>query len=305
MVKYAKLDLDGRQKERIAFQSRLLHYGLYTPRPEEYFCGDIPWHWHDEFEFGYILGGSILYKTSHNQFILREGDAIFINSGVLHYLHPLKPMEEVRLESQFFDKSFLAGSNGSILDMKYIAPVQEQKRLDAVPIYKSVPENSEFLEKLRKGAELSQKGAPFFELRLRTLFSQLWETVYLWAMDRKEDTKLYNSMEDQRIKELLSYIQEHFCEKTSVSHMASNIHISERECYRLFRSSLGITPMEFILSLRLQKAQELLMYTDKSILEVALETGFGTSSYFGKIFKRYHHITPGDYRRLKAGMPLL
>ena len=56
--------------------------------------------------------------------------------------------------------------------------------------------------------------------------------------------------------------------------------------------------MEFMISLRLQKAQELLRYTDKSVLEVAVETGFGTSSYFGKIFKQYHHITPKQYKKL-------
>lgn len=297
MIKYAKLDLDGKKKERIVFQSGLLHYGLYTPRSEEIFCGDIPWHWHDEFEFGYLLEGSILYKTNHHEFILHEGDGIFINSGVLHYLHPMEPVEKVRLQSQFFDKSFLAGSFGSIFDIKYVAPVQEQKQLDALPLYKTDSKNSGFLSKLREGAELSQKGGTFFELRLRNLFSELWETVYDWAMDKQQEENTYNSLEDERLKDMLSYIQEHYSEKTAVSDIASTIHISERECYRLFRNNLGMTPVEFIVSLRLQKAQELLIYTDKSVLEVAVETGFGTSSYFGKIFKQYHHITPGDYRK--------
>lgn len=82
--------------------------------------------------------------------------------------------------------------------------------------------------------------------------------------------------------------------------LAREIHISERECYRIFRNALGTTPGNLITSIRLQKAQELLRYTDKSILEIAVETGFGTESYFCKTFKAYHHITPGAYRRLKA-----
>lgn len=299
MIKYAKLDLDGKKKEKITFRNGLFHYGLYTPRSEENFCGDIPWHWHDEFEFGYIMGGSILYKTNHHEFILHEGDGIFINSGVLHYLHPLAETEKVKLQSQFFDRSFLAGYSGSIFDIKYVAPVQEQKQLDAIPLYKAAPNNSEFLSKMREGAELSQKGGPFFELHLRNLFSELWETVYDRAMDKEQYKDTYNSLEDERIKDILSYIQEHYSEKTAVSDIASTIHISERECYRLFRNSLGMTPVEFIVSLRLQKAQELLVYTDKSVLEVAVETGFGTSSYFGKIFKQYHHITPREYRKIK------
>ena len=55
MVQFRKLDMDGRKKEKIVYQNQMLHYGLYVPRPEAYFFGDIPWHWHDEFEFGHIL----------------------------------------------------------------------------------------------------------------------------------------------------------------------------------------------------------------------------------------------------------
>lgn len=298
MPAFRTIELDTNQKEKIKYQNQMLHYGLYTPRPEAYFFGDIPWHWHDEFEFGHILGGSMLYKTNHHEFVLHEGDGIFINSGVLHYLHPLEPVEDVRLQSQFFDKSFLAGASGSILDIKYIAPVQEQKQLDAVPLYAADPDKAGFLRRMREGAELSLRGERFFELRLRSLFSQLWEYVYSWAMENKAGEDDYNALEDERIKQMLSFIQEGYNDKIAVSEIAAAVHISERECYRLFQNCLGMTPVEFLVSYRLQKAQELLRYTDKSVLEVAVETGFGTSSYFGKVFRQYHHITPKQYRKL-------
>ncbi|MFQ7551753.1 MAG: cupin domain-containing protein [Blautia marasmi] len=179
MVQFRKLDMDGRKKEKIVFQNQMLHYGLYVPRPEAYFFGDIPWHWHDEFEFGHILGGSMQYKTNHHEFILHEGDGIFINSGVLHYLHPLKPVEDVRLQSQFFDRSFLAGASGSILDIKYIAPVLEQRQLDAVPLYCSEAGSAKFLEKMREGAELSIKGERFLSCASEAFFGTLGDCVFL------------------------------------------------------------------------------------------------------------------------------
>ena len=100
-------------KETITYESQMLHYGLYTAGYQRVFQADIPWHWHDEFELGYISGGSVVYQTSGLTVTLHEGDGIFINSGVLHYLHPLEPCREARLQTQFFDKSFLAGSLGS------------------------------------------------------------------------------------------------------------------------------------------------------------------------------------------------
>lgn len=298
MQVYEKLPINEKKKERIVYQSKMLHYGLYTPDPEKKFWADIPWHWHDEFEFGCIAGGNVLYKTNHSEFTLRKGDGIFINSGVLHYLHPLKPVSETALCTQFFDKTFLAGYAGSIYDIKYIAPVQELKSLDAVPLYQDNESDAAFLKKLHKCAEIGIRKEQFFEMRIRSLFSELWETIYSRALEKKESSDPYDPTEDERIKKMLSVIREHYSEKVTAADLARAVHISERECYRIFQNMLGITPGSFMLSIRLQKAQELLRYTDKSIVEIAVETGFGTGSYFCKTFKEYHHITPNQYRRM-------
>lgn len=294
-----KFQVDERKKERIIYQNQLLHYGLYVPEPEKGFWTDIPWHWHDEFEFGYIEEGKILYKTNHHEYVLQKGDGIFINSGTLHSLYRLETPQETALCPQFFDRSFLAGCPGSIYDLKYLIPVQERKQLDARPLYRENPLDAVFLEKLREGIRLGREKAPFFELRVRSLFSELWETVYSWAMEGREEDSAFDREEDARIKNMLSVIRENYSEKITAAMLADTVHISERECYRVFRKILGITPGEFLVSIRLQKAQELLWNTDRSILEIAMETGFGTSSYFCKIFKEHHHITPNQYRRLK------
>ena len=293
-----KFILDGRKKEKIIFQSQMLHYGLYTPDPKRDVWLDIPWHWHDEFEFGYLDRGSILYKTNHNEFTLREGDGIFINSGTLHFLQALEPASEVRLTSQFFDKYFLAGNSGNIYDIKYVEPVKECRSLDAIPLHRSNSEHARFLDKLCRCREISRKEEPFFELRIRSLFSELWESIFSWAMESKGQESDYDLKEDERIKKMLAVIGERYNEKLTAAELARAVPISERECYRIFRNILGITPGNLIISVRLQKAQELLRYTDKSILEIAVETGFGTSSYLCKMFKMYHHITPKGYRKL-------
>ena len=179
-------------------------------------------------------------------------------------------------------------------------PVQEAKSLDAAPLYLDNPSHAVMLEKIRKCEEICLNKEPFFELRIRSIFSELWETVYSWAQEQKRNEKAYDPAEDERIKQMLSLIRERYGEKITVADFALTAHISERECYRIFQNILGITPRNFMEITRLQKAQELLRYTSKSILEIALETGFGTSSYFCKTFKAYHHITPNQYRKLEV-----
>lgn len=296
----SKCRIGKNKKEIITYQSEMLHYGLYTPDPQKASFTDIPWHWHDEFEFGHIIQGSILYKTNHHEFTLKKGDGIFVNSGTLHHLQPLESPAGTALRTQFFDQSFLAGYPGSIYDVKYIVPVQETKSLDAVPLYLDNPSHAGMLEKIRKCEEICLNKEPFFELRIRSIFSELWETVYSWAQEQKRNEKAYDPAEDERIKQMLSLIRERYGEKITVADLALTAHISERECYRIFQNILGITPGNFMEITRLQKAQELLRYTSKSILEIALETGFGTSSYFCKTFKAYHHITPNQYRKMEV-----
>ena len=293
-----KLHLDAHQKETINYQNQMMHYSIYTPQNEAYFFGDIPWHWHKEFEFGYLCNGSILYQTNHKQCILRKGDGIFINSGALHYLHPLDSQENIRLQSQFIDCSFLCGSSSNMIDIKYVTPVLEQKTVEMIPLYHTNPAHAEFLCKMEQAATLGENRNLFFELRLRNLFSELWETIYTWTIFQNNGRDNYNSLEDERLKKILLYIQKYFKEKISIFNIASQIPISERECYRLFQNNLGITPLEYVTSLRLQEAQERLMNSNQSILDIAIETGFGSSSYFGKIFLKYHGISPKEYRNL-------
>ncbi len=293
------MDGNQNQKEEIIYKKEMLPYGLYMPRPEPYFWGDIPWHWHDEFEFAYLESGKILYKIDREDFILQEGDGIFVNSGALHYLQPLDLKENVRLQVQFVDRSFLAGAPGSLLDIKYIAPMQEQAR--ALLLERCDERGRKILEKMEEAAQLCLEEGPFFELRLRSIYSEIWELLFSWAMEKREG-KGDDSQENERMKKMLAYIQEKCLEDISISDIAASISVSERECYRLFQNSLGTTPVKFLISCRLQKAQELLLGTEKSILEIAMETGFGSSSYFGKLFKRHHHITPGQYRKMGSSV---
>ena len=286
-------------KETINFQSQLLHYGMYTAGYRSRFHEDIPWHWHEEFEFGLVTGGAVVYRTDRHTFELEEGDGIFINSGALHELHPVEGAGKARLQTQFFDREFLAGAAGSLLDIKYVVPVQEQPGLDAIPLYRRDAKSGMALARLKSGAELCLNRGPFFELRLRSLISELWEAIYPLAVREPEEGQPTSRQADnERMKRMMQYTQEHFREKITVADIAASIPVSERECYRLFRTHIGITPTEYILSLRIQNAQTLLADTDKSILEIAVETGFGTSSYFGKLFRQHHHLTPTQYRRL-------
>lgn len=172
-----------------------------------------------------------------------------------------------------------------------------QEQTGAILLERCDQRGQKILEKMEEAAQLCLKEEPFFEFRLRSIYSELWEFLFPWAMERREG-KGNDFQENGRMKKMLAYIQEKCLEDISILDIAASISVSERECYRLFQNRLGTTPVKFLISCRLQKAQELLLGTEKSISEIAMETGFGSSSYFGKVFKQHHHITPGQYRKI-------
>lgn len=207
----------------------------------------------------------------------------------------------MKVQTQFWDRMFLAGYTGSAFDVRYIAPVMKQRQLDAVVFYGENPKYRKVLELLEQTAALSLEREHFFEFGLRNLAAEIWKEIYQRAMERESAEDIKKSQDSERIRQILSYLRDHIGEDLPVSRLAHVIPISERECYRLFRRFLDASPMEYILSLRLEKALELLAYTDISISTVSLEAGFGSSSYFGKIFKEHFHMTPKEYRRYING----
>lgn len=296
MIDLSNPRVDSQLKEHIPFENDEISHSFRPPESEPQFYGDILWHWHDEFELGYVTKGSLIYKTNDHEYRLQEGDAIFINSGVLHYLHVLIDPKDIYLYVQFLNTSFLDGKSNGSLYTKYIAPVINQKELDAIPLYHTKKEDLHCLNLIKESAQIEQKHDLFYELHLKAHFSTLWESIYYRAQNQVSSESSYNIQEDMRIKQMILFIEENYSQKLTVQQIANCIPISERECYRLFQSRLHLTPIDFLINFRLKKAQEFLITTQKSILEIALETGFGNSSYFGKLFKQQFHCSPREYR---------
>lgn len=78
----------------------------------------------------------------------------------------------------------------------------------------------------------------------------------------------------------------------SPSDLASNVGMSTRQLERLFRRYLNRSPKRYYMELRLQKARNLLMQTDMSVINVALSCGFSSPSHFSKCYRSHYDITP-------------
>lgn len=95
----------------------------------------------------------------------------------------------------------------------------------------------------------------------------------------------------------VDYINTNYADEITMEELCEAAGVSKQHLCRLFRSALNTRPMEYAAKRRIQAAKELLTDTRATVDEISELTGFCTSSYFCKIFKRYEGMTPSQFRR--------
>jgi transcriptional regulator GlxA family with amidase domain len=102
---------------------------------------------------------------------------------------------------------------------------------------------------------------------------------------------------DHLLAGLLAWAQERLDEPLTVTDLARQVSMSPRNLGRQFRSVTGQTPLQWLLTQRVRRAQELLESTSNSIESVAIATGMGTATTLRRQFKRVVGVPPDSYRR--------
>ncbi len=102
------------------------------------------------------------------------------------------------------------------------------------------------------------------------------------------------------IQECQRYIETHYAEDLSLDTLSSKYHFNASYFSNLFKTHAGIGLSEYVIKIRAQKAQELLLKTDDKMSEIALKVGYKDAPYFIRIFKREYGISPHKYRHLNG-----
>lgn len=104
------------------------------------------------------------------------------------------------------------------------------------------------------------------------------------------------SEKDKFLQNVLSYVNKNMDNpQLSVESLSSHLSISRASLYNRLLEYTGMSPVDFIRSIKLDKAVNLLEKSDKTISEIAYETGFSNPNYFTKVFKAKYQLTPSEY----------
>lgn len=254
----------------------------------------VPWHWHGEVEIFYVESGEVVYYTPNGVVKFPKGTAGFINSNVLHKTRANGGSEETDQMIHIFDPIIISGRQGTDIDRKYVTPLSSSS-IDIVELSPYKDEERLIIDKIKDSFKI-EKGE-FYEVKIRCCLSEIWCDIFK-ITEKKMITSSKKDKVSERIKGMMVYIHNHYSEKISVSDIAANFYISERNCYRIFKDSLNMTPQEYIKNYRIQKSCELLAKSNTCIGDIGYMCGLGSNSYFGKVFKKEMKCTPAEFRDL-------
>lgn len=101
---------------------------------------------------------------------------------------------------------------------------------------------------------------------------------------------------ERYLRQAMLYVEDHYSEGVTVEEIASAVGLDRTYLYRIFRAKLGVSPREYLLGVRLERAADLLRDSELPIAEVGAETGFHDASHFYKSFSSKYGVTPKQYR---------
>lgn len=105
------------------------------------------------------------------------------------------------------------------------------------------------------------------------------------------------SAAQNEVERAANYFNEHYSEPINIEEYAASRHISSCWFIRCFRQMLKVTPMQYILSLRMANAQNLLESTEYNITEIAEAVGYDNPLYFSRLFHKHMGMSPSEYRK--------
>jgi AraC family transcriptional regulator len=100
-----------------------------------------------------------------------------------------------------------------------------------------------------------------------------------------------------QLQQIIEYINESLEQDIKLANLAALVDMSQFHFARLFKQSMGISPHQYVIQQRVERAKKLLASSDLSLTNVALQCGFSSQSHLGKWFRQITGVTPSNYRK--------
>ena len=234
---------------------------------------DVPWHSHEHWEIVYCTGGEGAFRVENGPVIpYHMGQAVAIPPGQLHMNSSVKGFTNIHMNLEDpafpYKSAFLVDDNAQ----GHIAQAFSQARYY-------------YLSDLR---------------REEVILAALGELIAGYMTAFRDNREFSIAVEHIRATIQRNYSNPAFELDREISQMPFNYDYLRK----LFQKEMGLTPLKYMIDLRMKKAKSMLSagWTGEySVAEVAESCGFSDALYFSRVFKKYHGCSPSDFVKQRRG----
>ncbi len=244
-------------------------------------------HTHPFTELFYVVDGKGEFNIQGQRFPVKANDFVIINPQVEHteLSSPDEPLEYIVL-----------GING--LSFSNLTPVSEGGH--PFSFFNLRDEQKDILRYLNAMVQEATSQQMSYELVCHNLLEILLIKILRHQHFDLEVGKQSKATKD--ISFIKHYLETYYHESIQLEDLASMTHLSRFYISHSFKKEIGMSPMEYLIDIRIKESKILLRTTNYSISQVADIVGFTTPTYFSKQFRKSTGISPTDYREQFQGV---
>lgn len=271
-------------------------YSIYAQRVV--LNGEFVQHSHDFDEIVLILSGTGEHLVGQRLYSLKRGD-VFVIKGETH--HGFRGAENLELVNVMYDPRILLSGEGdlrAVAGFAYLflvqpAIAQQEEYPYAVFLDEDATETASTLcgFLIRQLEDCAGQYQVAVQYGFKTLAAYL-ANHYRTREDLSEKLGIFTRA--------VQYLQYNAARPIKLQEVAEAAAVSQRHLERVFFEVCGLSPIAYLLELRLRHASLLLRGTSKTVAEIAGECGFEDPSYFARVFKRKYGAPPNQCRNAKA-----
>ncbi len=249
-----------------------------------------------DYELDYYMGGKRTMEINGNRYSIENGSVIFRRPGD-HSLSSGAYNCYVLTLDFSHEKEELYGIYDRNDPQNQMQSICKEELLDLIPSHFVSRNPSEYIKIYDKLCynfqNVNSKEAN------AALLNELFFLV-LSNVCHSQYRDLEAGREHRILTETCKYVQENFHRNITIKELADNVSFSPSYFFKVFKKMANTTPAEYIISVRMSNAKQLLLESDLTMAQISDMCGFNDASYFSYYFKKSFGITPSEYRLSKG-----
>lgn len=243
-------------------------------------------HFHQEVQLICVLQGSLDLRYSNRNFKMKKDDIIVINANKKHSFQASEDILfcEITIPYQIISKGLGNAETIFICNSTIDKNESYEKIRD---IIKNLL--NRYMLRQQNDFNFGQIGLFYYLLDILCMNF----TVCLNNKIYQEDKNKY----EERIAQINNYVRSNYNQAISLKELSENLYLSNAYLSRFFKKNYGMNFAEYLINIRLFHAVDELIYTDYSIVKIAMDNGFSNIAAFNRIFKKMYHEPPSAFRK--------